>query len=152
LFGPPGCAKTSAIHCACSQARLPLLATSPSALFSAFVGESEAQLRHIFATARRAAPCVIFIDEIDTLVGSRGLGEAGTGGSDDSGGVKGRVLSTLLNEMDGVGIAEGGASGAGVVVVGATNRPWAVDAALMRPGIRPPDNEAYFYRTTDNQF
>lgn len=88
--------------------------------------------RRLFAIARRAAPVVLFLDEIDTITGSRDFG----GSKDSSEAVSRRALSTLLNEMDGVGHAGavGGVGANTVVVVAATNRPWALDPALLRPG------------------
>jgi transitional endoplasmic reticulum ATPase len=104
-----------------------------------YVGEAERTVRDIFARARVGAPSVVFLDEVDALVGKRAM-EGQGGGRGDS--VQERILSTLLNEMDGV---EGSV---GVLVVGATNRPDMLDAALMRPGrfdrmlyIPPPDWE-----------
>eukprot|EP00300_Choanocystis_sp_HF-7_P016833 c19548_g3_i4.p1 GENE.c19548_g3_i4~~c19548_g3_i4.p1 ORF type:complete len:741 (+),score=132.83 c19548_g3_i4:39-2261(+) len=122
LFGPPGCAKTTAVRAACSEAKVPLVTCSAASLYSSFVGDTEAELRGLFEVCRRmGCGCVLFLDEVDALAGKResvGQGEA----------VRTRLLATLLNEMDGV--SEGG----GIVVVAATNRPWAVDSALLRPG------------------
>lgn len=102
-----------------------------------YLGETEAKLRTLFARARAAAPCILFLDELDAITANRGSG--GEGG--DAGGVHARVLSTLLNEMDGVATsssrnASSSASGAagGVLVLAATNRRHALDAALLRPG------------------
>ncbi|EKX53132.1 transitional endoplasmic reticulum ATPase D [Guillardia theta CCMP2712] len=99
---------------------------SGSELFSAYLGESEAILRQLFRRARRMKPCILFLDEIDAIVGKRSLD--GSGDGTEANGVQQRVLSTLLNEMDGVD------SSGGVVVVGATNRLDMIDAALLRPG------------------
>lgn len=105
------------------------------------MGEAERTVRDLFQRARAGAPSVIFLDEVDALVGKRAMesgapGEGGRGG--DS--VQERILSTLLNEMDGV------EKSTSVLVIGATNRPDMLDAALMRPGrfdrllyIPPPD-------------
>eukprot|EP00388_Colpodella_angusta_P021133 GDKJ01053404.1.p1 GENE.GDKJ01053404.1~~GDKJ01053404.1.p1 ORF type:complete len:236 (-),score=67.01 GDKJ01053404.1:71-754(-) len=89
-------------------------------LFSKWVGESERAVRDLFRRARQSAPCVIFFDEVDALGVDRESGDAG--------GVGARVLSQMLNEMDGIGPAKQ------LVVIGATNRPDLLDAALMRPG------------------
>ena len=87
---------------------------SAAEIFSCYVGEAEAIVRSLFARARACSPCVLFIDEIDALVGSRSFGGSGESGGDV---VQGRVLASFLTEMDGIG-----ASDAGVVLVGATNR------------------------------
>jgi len=95
-------------------------------IFSKYLGETEAKLRRIFAMARQIAPCVIFFDEMDSIGSKRGWG--GEGGGGESNGVNERVLSTLLNEMDGV------EERTDVFVIGCTNRPGAMDDALLRPG------------------
>ncbi len=90
-------------------------------MLTRWVGASEQAVRELFAKARQADPCVIFIDEIDTLAPSRGTH---TGDS----GVSNRVVGQLLTELDGVG------TGATILVIGATNRPDALDPALLRAG------------------
>ncbi len=85
------------------------------------MGETEEKIRKIFNTAKRMAPCIVFIDEMDAIGSKRGL-------DDVSGGVNERVLSTLLNEMDGVEGRQG------VIVIGCTNRPDQIDDAILRPG------------------
>merc|ERR1719187_732074 len=85
-----------------------------------YVGQSEENVRQVFARAKEAQPCVVFFDELDSLVPNRG--QAG-----DSGGVMDRVVSALLAEMDKLETCE-------VTVIGATNRPDLVDPALLRPG------------------
>ncbi|KAJ1490731.1 P-loop containing nucleoside triphosphate hydrolase protein [Baffinella frigidus] len=125
LYGAPGCGKTTLVRAVAGLAGVAFLHASGAELFSAFLGESERILRSLFARARAARPCVIFLDEIDALVGRRSLDAASQGGGGE---VQLRVLSTLLNEMDGVEDA------GGVMVVGATNRPDMIDAALLRPG------------------
>jgi SpoVK/Ycf46/Vps4 family AAA+-type ATPase len=84
-------------------------------------------LRRIFRDASRKAPCILFLDELDGIASSRDLGQSGTG-SGSSSSVALRVLSTLLNEMDGI------ETSVGVIVVAATNRVHAIDPALLRPG------------------
>ncbi len=91
-------------------------------------GEAQEILRGLFRQARAMRPCILFLDEIDAVVGRRSL--EGGGGDGEAAGVQQRVLSTLLNEMDGVDTGGGG----GVVVVAATNRLDMIDAALLRPG------------------
>lgn len=115
-----------------------------------YLGETEARLRALFARARSAAPCILFLDELDAITAKRGddNGDGGEGGG-GAGSVHARVLSTLLNEMDGVastsapassssggvtGSGSGAGAGGGVLVLAATNRKGALDAALLRPG------------------
>ena len=96
-------------------------------LYSKWVGDSEKAVRSLFARARASAPSVVFLDELDGLVGARSSG----GGEGPS--VHDRLLTQLLSEMDGLQTGRGDASDA-VAVVAATNRPDLVDAALLRPG------------------
>jgi SpoVK/Ycf46/Vps4 family AAA+-type ATPase len=126
------------------------LSLSPAEVYaSSYVGEAEATVRRAFTLARSAAPCILFFDEMDSIFGgsddnSDGGGGGGGGGRGSS--AEARVLSTFLNEMDGVDSG----SKDGVLVLGATNRPWTLDAALLRPGrlgdkiiyIPPPDVQA----------
>ncbi|KNC53723.1 uncharacterized protein AMSG_01433 [Thecamonas trahens ATCC 50062] len=121
LHGPPGTGKTSLVRALSTALSLSFFVISGAALYSSYLGEAEAYIRRVFAQARRALPSLVFIDEVDTLVGSRS-----SGGSDL---VQERVLSTLLNELDGVGV-----DSSGVLVVGATNRLDKLDDALVRPG------------------
>lgn len=123
LHGPPGCSKTTLVRAAATAARAPFLRLTAADVYSSFVGDSERILRDAFAAARAAAPCILFLDEIDSVAGKRQLGV-----SDGSGGVQHRVLSTLLTEMDGVSSANG------VLVIAATNRIDMLDDALLRPG------------------
>lgn len=90
-----------------------------------YIGESEQNVRNIFARAREAEPCVLFFDELDSLAPKRG--EKG-----DSNGVMDRIVSQLLAELDGAG--SGGSGSGSVFVIGATNRPELLDTALLRPG------------------
>jgi transitional endoplasmic reticulum ATPase len=121
LYGPPGCSKTSLVRAAAGAASASFWSIDVAQLYSPYVGEAEATLRELFTRARQSAPAIVFLDEIDAMVGARTERSSG-----DS--VQERVLSTLLNEMDGVGNV------GLVLVVAATNRIDAVDAALLRPG------------------
>lgn len=123
MFGPPGCCKTTLVRAAANSCHASFLSVSGAAIYSPYLGDAEAFMRELFKRARLAAPAIIFLDEIDSIVGSRT--DAGSGSRDD---VRERVLSTLLNEMDGFERM------AGVVVVAATNRVDLLDKALMRPG------------------
>ena len=99
------------------------ISVDSATVFSQYVGEAERIVRRTFSIARANVPCVLFIDEVDALVGARTFSGGGSGH-----GVELRVLSTLLNEMDGV------VNSAGILLVGATNRLSAIDSALLRPG------------------
>lgn len=146
LYGPPGCAKTTLARAAAGSENIAFLSLSPADVFaSSYVGEAEAIVRRAFATARAAAPCILFFDEIDSIMGSENGGgihqmnRTGGGASPES-----RVLSTFLNETD--GLTSTGYDN--VLVIGATNRPCTLDAAVLRPGrfdkviyVPPPDFE-----------
>ena len=133
LYGPPGCSKTLTVKALATEAGLNFLAVKGAEILSMYVGESERALREIFRKARSARPSIIFFDEIDAIASKRG--------SSSHGGVN--VLTTLLNEMDGIEELKS------VLVIAATNKPEVLDPALMRPGrldnilyIGPPDYEA----------
>ncbi|EDW11555.2 uncharacterized protein Dmoj_GI14126 [Drosophila mojavensis] len=126
LYGPPGCAKTSIAKCLAKEANMTFIASSAAEVYSPYVGCAERFITQIFNTARKNAPCLIFLDEIDSLVGRRTMGN-GSGG----GGVQLRILSTLLTEMDGI---VSGDNVQHILVVAATNRPDMLDDALLRPG------------------
>jgi SpoVK/Ycf46/Vps4 family AAA+-type ATPase len=132
LHGPSGCGKSLLARVLAAEAKANFVELPATEVFSPFLGDSEARLRAAFARARRASPCILFLDELDAMAAGReGLTAADGGSSSSSGGVYARVLSTLLNEMDGVSTEAGGG---GLVVLAATNRVEAVDAALLRPG------------------
>ncbi len=122
LYGPPGTGKTLLAKAVAREAEANFIATKSSDLLSKWYGESEQQIARLFARARQVAPCVIFIDELDSLVPARG------GGARGEPQVTERVVNTLLAEMDGVEEMQS------VVVIGATNRPNLIDPALLRPG------------------
>ncbi|KAF8959182.1 P-loop containing nucleoside triphosphate hydrolase protein [Flammula alnicola] len=134
LYGPPGCSKTVlARACAC-ESGINFVAVKGPELLNKFVGESERAVREIFRKARAASPSIIFFDEIDALATSRTSSDTDQGSSHEG------VLTSLLNEMDGVQELTG------VTVIAATNRPDVIDSALMRPGrldrilyVGPPD-------------
>jgi len=121
LYGPPGTGKTLLAKAVAREAQANFIATKSSDLLSKWYGESEQQIARLFGRARQVAPCVIFIDELDSLVPARGggMGEPQ---------VTERVVNTILSEMDGLEELQS------VVVIGATNRPNLVDPALLRPG------------------
>ena len=120
LWGVPGTGKTLLAKAVASQARANFIAVNGPELLSKWVGASEQAVRELFAKARQAAPCVVFVDEIDTLASARG-------GAND-GGVSDRVVGQLLTELDGLQDCPN------VLLIGATNRPEALDPALLRAG------------------
>ncbi|MCB2073158.1 MAG: CDC48 family AAA ATPase [Novosphingobium sp.] len=123
LYGPPGTGKTLLAKAVAREAEANFISIKSSDLLSKWYGESEQQISRLFARARQVAPCVIFIDEIDSLVPARG-----SGGSLGEPQVTARVVNTILAEMDGMEELQS------VVLIGATNRPALVDPALLRPG------------------
>ncbi len=132
LFGPPGTGKTMLAKAIATESEANFISIKGPELLSKYIGESEKAIRETFRKARQAAPTIIFFDEIDSMVPTRGT-------AFDSG-VTERMISQILTEIDGLEELKN------VVVVAATNRPDMVDPALLRPGrlerfiyIRPPD-------------
>ncbi|KAM3589631.1 hypothetical protein VKS41_000489 [Umbelopsis sp. WA50703] len=123
LYGPSGCGKSLLVQALASESTMNVINVKGPEVFSKYLGETEAVIRNLFATAKRVSPCIVFIDEMDSIACKRGW-DSGEGGNS----VNERVLSTLLNEMDGV---EGRT---GVFVIGCTNRPDQIDDAILRPG------------------
>jgi len=121
LSGPPGCGKTMLAKAVATESGTNFISVKGPALLSKFVGESEKGMREVFHKARQAAPCIIFFDEIDSLVPARG------GATSDSH-VTERILSQFLAEFDGIEELKG------VLVLGATNRLDILDPAVTRPG------------------
>ena len=122
MVGPPGTGKTLLARAVAGEAKVPFLSISGSDFVEMFVGVGAARVRDTFEQARKMAPCIIFIDEIDAVGRQRG---AGVGGSNDE---REQTLNSLLVEMDGFD------GQAGVIVIGATNRADVLDQALLRPG------------------
>ena len=135
LHGPPGCGKTLLARVVATESEANFISVRGPEIFSKWVGESEKAIREIFRKARMAAPSIIFFDEFDALVPSRGSAADSR--------VTERVISQLLTEIDGL------LSLQNVVVLAATNRPDIIDPAVLRPGrfdrrvyVPPPDEEA----------
>lgn len=127
LHGPPGCAKTTLARAAATASGATVITLTAADVFSKYLGDGEKILRSTFSKARKSAPAVLLLDEIDGMCGSRGDG-ASEGAHD----VATRLLSVFLTEMDGLDSTPT-ASG-GVLVVATTNRPQSLDPALTRPG------------------
>ena len=122
LVGPPGTGKTLLAKAVAGEAGVPFFSISGSEVVEMFVGVGASRVRDLFEQAKKNAPCIVFIDEIDAVGRQRG---AGMGGGNDE---REQTLNQLLTEMDGF---EGNS---GIIIVAATNRPDVLDSALMRPG------------------
>ncbi len=134
LYGPPGCGKTHLARAAAGECGATFVSIAVTDVLSKWLGESERHLHECFVAARRRAPTVLFIDEIDAIGVSRA----------DAGASMAPVVNVLLTEMDGIS-----SDNENVMVLAATNAPWRVDSALRRPGrfdrvifIPPPDEAA----------
>ncbi|MFS0784162.1 ATP-dependent zinc metalloprotease FtsH [Bacillus sp. 1P06AnD] len=122
LVGPPGTGKTLLARAVAGEAGVPFFSISGSDFVEMFVGVGASRVRDLFENAKKNAPCIIFIDEIDAVGRQRG---AGLGGGHDE---REQTLNQLLVEMDGFGVNEG------IIIIAATNRPDILDPALLRPG------------------
>lgn len=122
LFGPPGTGKTLLARAVAGEAGVPFFSISGSDFVEMFVGVGASRVRDLFTQAKKNAPCIVFIDEIDAVGRQRG---AGLGGGHDE---REQTLNQLLVEMDGFGSNEG------IITIAATNRPDILDPALLRPG------------------
>ncbi|MET9345846.1 ATP-binding protein [Streptomyces termitum] len=137
LYGPPGCGKTFIARAVAGELGANFLTVSLSDVLDMWIGASEKNIHDIFETARRQAPCVVFLDELDALGGKRSRTH--------NNGLR-NVVNQLLTELDGIA---SGTGNEGVFVLAATNVPWDVDIALRRPGrldrtllVLPPDAPA----------
>ncbi len=135
LFGPPGTGKTLLAKAVATESEANFISVRGPEIFNKYVGESEKAVREIFKKARQTAPCVLFFDEIDAILSTRGR-------SDDSG-VSQRIVNQFLAELDGMQTLQN------VLVIGATNRADILDPAVLRPGrfdavvfVPPPDLDA----------
>ena len=138
LVGPPGTGKTLLARAVAGEARVPFLAISATEFVELFVGVGASRVRDLFDRAKKAAPSIIFVDEIDAIGGRRGAAAGGFGSNDE----REQTLNQLLTSMDGFEPNEA------VIVLAATNRPDVLDPALLRPGrfdrqvvVDPPDRQ-----------
>lgn len=122
LYGPPGCGKTLLAKAIANESGANFISVKGPELLDKYVGESEKAVRLVFERARSSSPCIVFFDELDSLVPKRGM-DGGAGG-----GVSERVVNQLLTEMDGM------ESRHTIFVIAATNRPELIDPAMLRPG------------------
>src|SRR6476646_8095091 len=137
LSGPPGTGKTLLARAVAGEADVPFFTMAASEFVEAIVGVGAARVRDLFAEAKKAAPAIVFIDELDAIGRSRTAGAAGFSGGNDE---REQTLNQILTEMDGFD------SSTNVIVIAATNRPDVLDQALLRPGrfdrrvaVQPPD-------------
>ncbi|GAC1470365.1 MAG: ATP-dependent zinc metalloprotease FtsH [Chloroflexota bacterium] len=137
LVGPPGTGKTLLARAVAGEARVPFFSISATEFVEMFVGVGASRVRDLFDTAKKSAPCIVFVDEIDAIGGSRGGRGPMGGGTNDE---REQTLNQLLVSMDGFEPTEA------VIVLAATNRPDVLDQALLRPGrfdrqvvVDPPD-------------
>ena len=135
LYGPPGCGKTLMARATAGEAKAQFFSVAISDVLDMYIGESEQKLHALFEKARHSAPAVLFFDEIEALGGKRQYTREGTAS---------KLVSQFLSEMDGFA-----RNNQGVLILGATNTPWAVDPAFRRPGrfdrvlfVPPPDRKA----------
>jgi len=145
MYGPPGCGKTFIARAVAGELGAAFLPIGVADVLEQWIGSSERNMHELFRQARRDAPCVVFLDELDTLGQRRSTSSATMAG----------VVNQLLTEMDGIGNDNDG-----VFVLAATNQPWRVDSALRRPGrfdrtilVLPPDKPAreaiFFHNLAD---
>ncbi|KAI8896144.1 P-loop containing nucleoside triphosphate hydrolase protein [Globomyces pollinis-pini] len=122
LHGPSGCGKTMLVHAIANEIPISFISVKSHQIYSKYLGESERMIRLLFQQANKSKPCIIFLDDIDSIGTRREWSEDGAGGVNE------RVLSSLLNEMDGVGNRDG------IIVIACTNQCQNLDDALTRPG------------------
>jgi len=137
LYGPPGTGKTMIAKAVAGELDATFFAIAPAEILNKWVGESEKNIRKLFETARNCPKAVVFIDEVESLIPKRRDAEAGS--------VMARVVPQILSELDGFEAREG----QNVMFMGATNEPWNIDYAMLRPGrldekvyVGLPDREA----------
>ncbi|KAK5575048.1 hypothetical protein RB653_010303 [Dictyostelium firmibasis] len=123
LHGPSGCGKSLMVKAIATEMSINFISIKGSDIYSKWLGESERIIRDLFKSARLSSPCIMFFDEIDSLTLSRGSGD-----DNEDGGTSKRILSQLLNEMDGIQIKSQ------IFLIGCTNSIQSIDSALLRPG------------------
>ncbi|EAL71026.1 hypothetical protein DDB_G0272777 [Dictyostelium discoideum AX4] len=123
LHGPSGCGKSLMVKAIATEMSINFISIKGSDIYSKWLGESERIIRDLFKSARLSSPCIMFFDEIDSLTLSRGSGD-----DNEDGGTSKRILSQLLNEMDGIQVKSQ------IFLIGCTNSIQSIDSALLRPG------------------
>jgi len=121
MYGPPGCGKTLLAKAIANECGANFISIKGPELLDAHIGESEANIRNLFAKARAASPCILFFDEMDSIAKARGRDSGGSGLGDN-------VINQILTEIDAI------ESSRSVFIIGATNRPDILDPSIMRPG------------------
>ncbi|MFC8240351.1 ATP-binding protein [Streptomyces chartreusis] len=136
LYGPPGCGKTYIARAVAGELGVNFISVTLADTLDMWMGNSEKNIQSVFRTARRRSPCLLFLDEADAIGGKRSLNRHASGMRN--------VVTQLLTELDSVG-----SDNEGVFVLGASNHPWDIDDALLRPGrfdralfVAPPDAKA----------
>ena len=125
MHGPPGCGKTSIANALAGELQVPFISISAPSVVSGMSGESEKKIRDLFDEARSLAPCLVFFDEIDAITPKR------DGGAQRE--MERRIVAQLLTSMDELTMEK--TNGKPVIIIGATNRPDSLDAALRRAGL-----------------
>ncbi|ORY49785.1 AAA-domain-containing protein [Rhizoclosmatium globosum] len=124
LYGPPGTGKTMLAKAVATECKANFLAVSVAGIVKGLIGESEKQIANLFAQAKATSPCIIFLDEIESVFASR----------ESSGDFSQKILAQLVQEMDALGVSKENEDAPQVVVLAATNYPALMDATLLRPG------------------
>jgi len=127
LFGPSGCGKSLIVDTLFSSRYFNMFSLKPSQIFGKYIGESERAIREVFKKARNSPPCILFVDDLETFASKRDQ-------ESESSGVEERILSTLLNELDGISSDNAIDNQKNILFIACSNRPDLLDLAILRPG------------------